>query len=112
MAGLGIGHHGGPTESDEKIAEKLMEEYAMAAGTIRYWAAAKAAAGVAEEPYAADTLAQALDVARDKHPGELVQVLRRCSFLVDGDPVGTRGHETVRLAEGGTVEVLPPFAGG
>ncbi|MFD8962758.1 MoaD/ThiS family protein, partial [Streptomyces anulatus] len=33
-------------------------------------------------------------------------------FLIDGDPVGTRGHETVRLAEGGTVEVLPPFAGG
>ncbi|MET9972566.1 MoaD/ThiS family protein, partial [Streptomyces sp. NPDC006356] len=45
-------------------------------------------------------------------PGELVRVLQRCSFLVDGDPVGTREHETVRLADGGTVEVLPPFAGG
>ncbi|MET9622959.1 MoaD/ThiS family protein [Streptomyces sp. NPDC006464] len=84
----------------------------MAAGTIRYWAAAKAAAGVAEEPYTAENLAQALEAARERHPGELVRVLRRCSFLVDGDPVGTRGHETVRLAEGGTVEVLPPFAGG
>jgi molybdopterin converting factor small subunit len=85
---------------------------AMAAGTIRYWAAAKAAAGVAEEPYAAENLAEALDAARERHPGELVRVLQRCSFLVDGAPVGTRGHETVRLAEGGTVEVLPPFAGG
>ncbi|AWK09889.1 molybdopterin synthase sulfur carrier subunit [Streptomyces spongiicola] len=84
----------------------------MAAGTIRYWAAAKAAAGVAEEPYAAENLAEALDAVRERHPGELVRVLRRCSFLVDGAPVGTRGHETVRLAEGGTVEVLPPFAGG
>ncbi|MEU9931978.1 MoaD/ThiS family protein [Streptomyces anulatus] len=84
----------------------------MAAGTIRYWAAAKAAAGTAEEPYAAATLAEALDTARERHPGELSQVLRRCSFLIDGNPVGTRGHETVRLAEGGTVEVLPPFAGG
>ncbi|MEV7658145.1 MULTISPECIES: MoaD/ThiS family protein [Streptomyces] len=84
----------------------------MAAGTIRYWAAAKAAAGTAEEPYAAATLAEALDAARERHPGELGQVLRRCSFLIDGNPVGTRGHETVRLAEGGTVEVLPPFAGG
>ncbi|MFD6417399.1 MoaD/ThiS family protein [Streptomyces sp. NPDC060194] len=84
----------------------------MPSGTIRYWAAAKAAAGLAEEPYAADTLAGALDGARDRHPGELVNVLRRCSFLVDGNPVGTRSHETVRLAEGGTVEVLPPFAGG
>ncbi|MEW2549013.1 MoaD/ThiS family protein [Streptomyces sp. NPDC047002] len=84
----------------------------MAAGTIRYWAAAKAAAGVAEEPYAADTLADALAGARARHPGDLERVLARCSFLVDGLAVGTRGHETVRLAEGGTVEVLPPFAGG
>ncbi|MEW2633817.1 MoaD/ThiS family protein [Streptomyces sp. NPDC048389] len=84
----------------------------MAAGTIRYWAAAKAAAGVAEEPYAAETLAAALDTVRERHPGELTRVLQRCSFLVDGAPVGTRSHETVHLAEGGTVEVLPPFAGG
>jgi molybdopterin converting factor small subunit len=84
----------------------------MAKGSIRYWAAAKAAAGTAQEPYDARTLAEALDEARLRHPGEFVRVLRRCSFLVDGDPVGTRGHETVRLAEGGTVEVLPPFAGG
>ncbi|MFF7331122.1 MoaD/ThiS family protein [Streptomyces sp. NPDC090306] len=80
--------------------------------TVRYWAAAKAAAGTAEESYEAVTLADALDAAREQHPGELVRVLRRCSFLIDGDPVGSRGHETVRLAEGGTVEVLPPFAGG
>ena len=84
----------------------------MPKGTVRYWAAAKSAAGVAEEPYDAATLADALTAARDRHPGELDRVLRRCSFLVDGSPVGTRAHETVRLAEGGTVEVLPPFAGG
>ncbi|MFF2653791.1 MoaD/ThiS family protein [Streptomyces sp. NPDC058045] len=84
----------------------------MATGTIRYWAAAKSAAGTAEEPYDAEDLAQALDAARRRHPGELVRVLLRCSFLVDGAPVGTRDHGTVRLAEGGTVEVLPPFAGG
>ncbi|MFD1663301.1 MoaD/ThiS family protein [Streptomyces caeni] len=84
----------------------------MAKGTVRYWAAAKAAAGVAEEPYDAGTLAEALATVRERHPGELVRVLQRCSFLVDGEPVGTREHETVRLADGGTVEVLPPFAGG
>ncbi|KND41138.1 MULTISPECIES: MoaD/ThiS family protein [Streptomyces] len=84
----------------------------MPKGTVRYWAAAKSAAGLAEEPYDAATLADALNAVRDRHPGELARVLRRCSFLVDGDPVGTRAHETVRLAEGGTVEVLPPFAGG
>ncbi|MBT2410948.1 MoaD/ThiS family protein [Streptomyces sp. ISL-12] len=92
----------------------------MAKVTVRYWAAAKAAAGVAEEAYEADTLAEAIDAVRARHAGsgsgsgsgELARVLLRCSFLVDGDPVGTRGHETVRLADGGTVEVLPPFAGG
>ncbi|MEV2216393.1 MoaD/ThiS family protein [Streptomyces sp. NPDC050997] len=84
----------------------------MAKVTVRYWAAAKAAAGIAEEPFDADTLAETLDAVRGRHPGELARVLRRCSFLIDGDPVGTRGHETVRLADGGTVEVLPPFAGG
>ncbi|MCX2927529.1 MoaD/ThiS family protein [Streptomyces sp. NEAU-W12] len=84
----------------------------MAKVTVRYWAAAKAAAGVAEESYEAVTLADALAAARERHPGELTRVLRRCSFLVDSDPVGTREHETVRLADGGTVEVLPPFAGG
>ncbi|MEV5506236.1 MoaD/ThiS family protein [Streptomyces orinoci] len=84
------------------------------AGTIRYWAAAKAAAGTAEEPYAAATLAQALDAARRRHARrpEFSRVLSLCSFLVDGDPVGAREHTTVQLTEGGTVEVLPPFAGG
>ncbi|GEB51512.1 MULTISPECIES: MoaD/ThiS family protein [Streptomyces] len=86
----------------------------MASGTIRYWAAAKAAAGTAEEPYEADTLADALVRARETHTGrpEFARVLLRCSFLVDGTPVGTREHDSVRLSDGGTVEVLPPFAGG
>jgi molybdopterin converting factor small subunit len=85
-----------------------------AAGTIRYWAAAKAAAGTAEEPYRAATLAEALDAARERHTTrpEFTRVLLRCSFLVDGDPVGTRDHAAVPLRDGGTVEVLPPFAGG
>jgi molybdopterin converting factor small subunit len=84
------------------------------AGTIRYWAAAKAAAGTDEEPYRAVTLAEALDTARERHTAQpdFARVLANCSFLVDGDPVGTRDHAQVRLAAGGTVEVLPPFAGG
>lgn len=86
----------------------------MASGTIRYWAAAKAAAGIAEEHYEAMTLAEALESARARHGerADFSRVLLRCSFLVDGDPVGHRPHETVRLSEGGFIEVLPPFAGG
>jgi sulfur-carrier protein len=83
-------------------------------GTIRYWAAAKAEAGTGEEPYRAATLAEALAAARALHADRprFAQVLRLCSFLVDGDPVGGRDHATVELKQGGTVEVLPPFAGG
>lgn len=86
----------------------------MASGTIRYWAAAKAAAGTAEEPYRARTLAEALAGARERHSGrpEFARVLRRCSFLVDEAQVGSRAHEDVELTEGGSIEVLPPFAGG
>ncbi|MFD4728813.1 MoaD/ThiS family protein, partial [Streptomyces seoulensis] len=81
---------------------------------IRYWAAAKGAAGTAEESYRAETLAQALEQARSRHAHEprFARVLEVCSFLVDGDPVGARDHASVALRDGAVVEVLPPFAGG
>ncbi|MFI6849805.1 MoaD/ThiS family protein [Kitasatospora sp. NBC_00085] len=87
---------------------------ATVSGTIRYWAAAKSEAGLAEEPYEAATLAEALAAARQRHADrpKLVRLLGHCSYLVDGSPVGGRDHATVALTEGGTVEVLPPFAGG
>lgn len=84
----------------------------MAKGTIRYWAAAREAAGLSEEPYDAPTLAEALRAARERRGAEFGRVVARSSFLIDGNPVGTRAHEGVPLPEGGTVEVLPPFAGG
>ena len=90
----------------------------MAIVTMRYWAAAKEAAGVAEETVTADTLATALSVIRGRRgvpaagPGQLASVLARSSFLVDGQPVGTRAADAVLLTDGAVVEVLPPFAGG
>jgi molybdopterin synthase sulfur carrier subunit len=80
----------------------------VARGTLRYWAAAKAAAGVAEEPYDAVTLQDAVDAAGAAHGPELARVLSRCTFLLDGRQVA-RG---AALPEGAEVEVLPPFAGG
>lgn len=84
----------------------------MASGLIRYWAAARDAAGTAEEPYDADTLEAALTAARRAHGNGLTAIFERCSYLVDESPVGGRDHATVELSEGGTIEVLPPFAGG
>jgi molybdopterin synthase sulfur carrier subunit len=84
----------------------------VATGTIRFWAAARDAAGVAEEPYDASTLAAALAAVRERHGEALSRVLERCSYIVDEAPVGGRDHGVVELSVGGTVEVLPPFAGG
>ena len=80
----------------------------MAAGTIRYWAAARAAAGIAEEPYDGDTLGAVLDQASATHGEKLARVLSVASFLVDG----VRTNREARLVDGATIEVLPPFAGG
>jgi sulfur-carrier protein len=95
----------------------------MAVVTLRYWAAAKEAAGIAEEAVSAGTLAEALAVAtaeggpagadqRSDRNARLRAILVRSSFLVDGTPVGTRAPEAVVLGDGSVVEVLPPFAGG
>ena len=84
----------------------------MARGTLRFWAAAKAAAGVPEEPYDATTLAEALAAARERHGDALARVLERSTYVVDDAPVGGRPHDRVALTDGGSVEVLPPFAGG
>jgi molybdopterin converting factor small subunit len=82
--------------------------------TIRYWAAAKEAAGVAEETFEADTLAAVLAAALSLHGQDaaLAAVLGRSSFLVDGAPAGRRAAEDVVLPDAAVVEVLPPFAGG
>ncbi len=81
-------------------------------GTLRYWAAAREAAGTREERYAEPTLAAALAAAVERHGAALRRVLDRCSFVVDGAPAGRRDPAEVALTDGGTVDVLPPFAGG
>lgn len=81
--------------------------------TVRYWAAAKQAAGVAEETLTAATLAEALAQATARHGDspDFEAVLARSSFLVNGVQAG-RGPAAVVLPAGAVVEVLPPFAGG
>lgn len=80
--------------------------------TVRFWAGAKAAAGVASEQVSAQTLADLLDLVRAGHGPELTRVLTVCSFVVDEAPVGTRPHEGVDVSAAVLVDVLPPFAGG
>jgi sulfur-carrier protein len=85
----------------------------MAIVTVRYWAAAKDAAGVSEQRVTADTLAAVLAaVTASDDRARLRAVIARSSFLVDGAPVGRRAADTVELRDGNVIEVLPPFAGG
>jgi sulfur-carrier protein len=86
----------------------------MAKVTIRYWAAAKDAAGTTEEFVEADTLASALTTVLDARSADdrLRQVFARSSFLVNALPVRRNAHEETLLEDGATIEVLPPFAGG
>lgn len=79
---------------------------------LRFFAAARAAAGVPEESTEATSLAQALEQACSSRDARFRTVLGLCSFLVDGQPVGTRDHDGVPLSEASVVDCLPPFAGG
>ena len=76
---------------------------------VRYFAAARAAAGVSEEKVAADSLAALVEAVVSLHGERLARVLTACSFLVDG---AVRHDHTAPLEAGATVDVLPPFAGG
>ena len=77
---------------------------------VRYWAGARAAAGVAEEFVPLSDGARGADVIaeiRRTRPG-LEPVLGVASLLLDGRAV--RAETPVGTAA--TLEVLPPFAGG
>lgn len=82
--------------------------------TVRYFASARAAAGVTEErldlaALPAPTLAGLVTTLSAGHGQRLAQVLAAASFLVDG--LAWHDREAP-LPSGATVDVLPPFAGG
>jgi molybdopterin synthase sulfur carrier subunit len=82
---------------------------------VRYWAGARAAAGVPEETFPAPTnLSDLLVEVVARHPDRprLKDVVSVCSVLVGDRPVGTSDPAVVDLRAGDTVELLPPFAGG
>ena len=78
---------------------------------VRYFAAARAAAGMEEETLAVPEGTSVTDLVERlsaRNPN-LATVLQRCSFLCDGVAVRDR---TEPLQTNQTVDVLPPFAGG
>ena len=79
--------------------------------SVRYFAAARAAAGTDDEAIALPagaTVADLVDMLKGRGAA-LATVLARCSYLCDG--VAVRDLRTP-LGEDQTIDVLPPFAGG
>ncbi|HTX98009.1 MAG TPA: MoaD/ThiS family protein [Mycobacterium sp.] len=79
--------------------------------TVRYFAAARAAAGAESETVMlrpGTTVAQLVERLAVRG-SRLATVLSRCSYLCDGIAVR---DETAALHPGNTIDVLPPFAGG
>ena len=84
---------------------------------MRFWAAARAAAGAAEdriEVAGTITLAELLAEILRRHgaPERLRAVLPTCSVLIGDRPVASADPATVLVGPGDSVEFLPPFAGG
>jgi molybdopterin converting factor small subunit len=79
---------------------------------VRYFAAARAAAGVDEEKVqlpAGASVADAVAELRRLHPSSLPRVLDAVSYLLDGIAVRDL---TRPVKDGAELDVLPPFAGG
>ncbi|WP_116451970.1 MoaD/ThiS family protein [Blastococcus litoris] len=77
--------------------------------TVRYFAGARAAAGVDTETREAASLDELVGQIVGDHGERLERVLTACSFLVDGTSARDR---SLVLSPGAVVDVLPPFAGG
>ena len=90
----------------------MTDQAASAVGiTVRYFAAARAAAGSDSEQLtvrSGATVAELVDGLGGRSQ-ELARVLVRCSFLCDGLAVRDQAQP---LQAGNTIDVLPPFAGG
>ena len=88
-----------------------MAEVAVDTITVRYFAAARAAAGSDSEQLtvrSGATVGELVDTLGGRG-GELARVLKQCSFLCDGVAVRDQAQP---LRAGITIDVLPPFAGG
>jgi molybdopterin converting factor small subunit len=79
--------------------------------TVRYFGAARAAAGSESESVVVDSGVTVAELVKQlgQRDGRLATVLGRCSFLCDGTAVR---NPALPLQSGQTIDVLPPFAGG
>ena len=100
---------------DQTTDERLREDQRLAEQTtrvtVRYFAAARAAAGTETETLELAPGCSVADLVSQlaARSPKLAEVLARCSFLCDGVAVRDKS-EVMRTNQ--TLDVLPPFAGG
>lgn len=75
---------------------------------VRFYAAARAAVGVAELEVAPDSAEKILRRISESNP-QVARVFSHCSVLINGEIC----HDlSLHIAAGNEMDVLPPFAGG
>jgi molybdopterin synthase sulfur carrier subunit len=84
---------------------------------LRYWASARAAAGIDEDVLEVTgplSLEAVQARAKELHASSFrfAAVIDSCSVLLGDRPVASADPRTVVVEPGQTVEFLPPFAGG
>jgi molybdopterin synthase sulfur carrier subunit len=83
---------------------------------VRYWAAARSAAGVDGDDLPVTgpiSLAEVVERVSALHEGtRLMDVIGVCSVLLGDRPVATEDPAELQVPPGSTLEFLPPFAGG
>jgi sulfur-carrier protein len=96
--------------SDERLREEPTTDERLQV-TVRYFGAARGAAGVESETVTSDADTSLAELAQQlaERNGRLAAVLARCSYLCDG--VAVR-DTAARVQTGQIIDVLPPFAGG
>jgi molybdopterin converting factor small subunit len=99
------------------MSEPSSEVSTAGAVLVRYWAAARSAAGVESDTLEVPgptTLAAVLETVLRLHADRprLGDVVTICSVLIGDRPVGAQDPSGVVVRPGDTVELLPPFAGG
>lgn len=84
----------------------------MADLNVRYFASARAAAGLESESVTVGdgtTVADVLRVLTQRHAGRFAAIAEASSLLLDG--VAVRSPDTL-IASATDLDILPPFAGG
>ncbi|WP_309649359.1 MoaD/ThiS family protein [Nocardioides sp.] len=83
---------------------------------VRYWAAARSAAGCDGDDLPVTGPISLTDVLRQVaqlHPDtRLMAVLGTCSVLLGDRPVATEDPDELQVPPGSELQFLPPFAGG